>query len=118
MHERETDMDYQAIALVVVVLLLVVTILYRAKPKPRIPQRKLIKERQVKLLFNPLIQTASHPEGKWMWTQLNPKTRTWEWKRDATPDEVEKYQDVVFPEVQGEWMLNSVAADEKADNNG
>jgi hypothetical protein len=103
-------MDYQAIALVVLVLLIVVTILYRAKPKPRIPYRKLIKERQVKLIFNPFSE-------KWMWTQLNPKSRTWEWKREATPDEIEKYKDVVFPEKQGEWMLNSVA-DEKVDDNG
>lgn len=43
-----------------------------------------IQEPRVKLLFNPF-------EDKMYWARLNPMSRIWEWRREATSDEIEHW---------------------------
>ena len=64
--------------------------------------RKLITVPLVKMVYNPL-----DGHDCWMWTKFNPRTRTWEWKRDATIEEVEQYQGIVFNEIEGDVILNA-----------
>jgi len=67
---------------------------WMSKLRKKMPRRKFIKEPLIKILYDPFDEC-------WRWTKFNPKTRTWEWNRVATEDEVEKYKDVVLPEFEG-----------------
>lgn len=72
--------------------------------RSRTPQRKLIRERLMKIIYNPF-------NNKWMWTKFNPASRTWEWFEEALPIEVEKYQDVLFPEVNAMEIISERSID-------
>lgn len=74
-------------------------------------ERKLIKERQMKILFNPFNQ-------KWMWVRLNPRIRTWEWLHEATPEEVEIWQGEVIQEWKGLHIQSYENRTLKEEDNG
>lgn len=68
---------------------------YTWKQRKRTSARQLITEPMIKINFNPV-------NTKWEWSRLNPKTRTWEWlDAEATPEEIEKYKDVLLSEKEG-----------------
>jgi hypothetical protein len=88
-----TEWTILVVWLIVIVAMVIIKIaMHRRKPKPQ-PHR-YIKVPMMKILLNPYT-------GVWTWTLFNPKTRTWEWYKEALPDEIEKYSNMEFTELDG-----------------
>jgi len=71
----------------------------RIKQESKPPESKLIRERRMKMLFNPFNE-------KYMWVILNPKTRIWEWDREATQYEIDEWREGQMIAAFGESVDN------------
>lgn len=59
---------------------------WRNKRKQLTLEDLYFKEPRIKIMFNPF-------ENKMQWVMLNPKNHVWEWREDATADEISRWDE-------------------------